>query len=108
MERDAEGQWLERFPPEVIRLVEELRGDPEAPALVPADEFYQTSARMILLRAYEERMARLQRELAQAAPEQQMQLLQELLEVQRKMREQELSGVRKTGSLRPAPAGEER
>lgn len=107
-ERDAEGEWLERLPPELIRLVEDLRGDPEASALVPADEFYQASARMILLRAYEARMARLQRELSSAPPEQQMQLLQEQVELQRKMREQELSSARKTGSLRPAPAPEER
>src|SRR5690606_39014392 len=37
--RDPDGEWLLAFPEELLPLVEELRGDPEAAALVPAGEF---------------------------------------------------------------------
>jgi DNA primase len=105
--RDPEGRWLEEFPPEVIPLVEELRGDPEAASLIPTDEFYSTSVRSILLRSYEARLAEIKRLFRLATPEESMQLLQEQLELQRRMREQHLTEGRKTGNLRPAIARED-
>src|SRR5690606_4886502 len=105
--RDPEGRWLEAFPAEIIPLLEELRGDPEGASLTPSDEFYSASVRSILLRSYEERLADIQRHFRLATPEESMRLLQEQLEVQRKMREQELTGGRKTGNLRPAALGED-
>lgn len=105
--RDPEGGWLEAFPPEVIPLVEELRGDPEGASLTPGDEFYSASVRSILLRSYEQRLTEIQRHFRLATPEESMRLLQEQLEVQRRMREAQLTGARKTGNLRPAALGEE-
>jgi DNA primase len=99
--RDAAGRWLEEFPPEVISLVEELRGDPEAASLVPTDEFYSTSVRSILLRSFEQRLAEIERHFRLATPEEAMRLLEEQIELQRKMRERQLTGGRKTGILRP-------
>lgn len=105
--RDPEGRWLEEFPPEVIPLVEELRGDPEAASLVPTDEFYTTSVRSILLRSYEARLAEIKRLFRLATPDESMQLLQEQLDLQRRMRDQHLTAGRKTGNLRPAIARED-
>jgi DNA primase len=105
--RDPEGRWLEEFPAEVIPLIEELRGDPEAASLIPTDEFYSTSVRSILLRSYEARLAEIKRLFRLATPEESMQLLQEQLDLQRRMREQHLTEGRKTGNLRPAIARED-
>lgn len=105
--RDVEGRWLEGFPEEVIPLVEELRGDPEGASLIPLDEFYSASVRNILLRSFEERLAEIKRHFRLATPEEQMRLLEEQIELQRKMRERELTAARKTGNLRPAALGEE-
>ncbi|HET8654829.1 MAG TPA: DNA primase [Longimicrobiaceae bacterium] len=102
LQRDPEGRWLEAFPRELIPLVEDLRGDPEAESLNPAEEFYLESLRSILLRAYDARLEELKRESAIAPPEQAIQLLREQLEIQRKIAEQNLTGRRKSGSLRPS------
>lgn len=105
--RDPDGEWLLAFPEELLPLVEELRGDPEAAALVPAGEFYGGSVRKILLRSYEARLAEIRGELRLADAETSMQLLQEQLELQRRMREQELDAGRMTGNLRAAAGGSE-
>lgn len=105
--RDPEGRWLEAFPEEVIPLVEELRGDPEGGSLTPTDEFYSASVRSILLRSYEQRLAEIKRHFRLATPEEQMRLLEEQIEIQRRMLERQLTAARKTGNLRPAALGEE-
>lgn len=67
--RDAEGAWLEVFPPEVLPLVEELRGDPEAASLVPADQFFMGSLQLIRARSIQARLAEISRELSQEPSE---------------------------------------
>jgi DNA primase len=105
--RDAEGNWLIAFPPELIHLVEELRGDPEAASLTPTDEFYSSSVRRILLRSYEQRLTEIRSNFRLATPEESMRLLQEQIEVQRRIREQELTAARKVGNLRTATLADE-
>ena len=104
--RDPEGRWLGAFPAETLPLVEELRGDPEAAALVPAEEFYRGSLRTIRLRPFERRLAEIRGEERLASPEEQVRLFEEQIELQRRMREQDLAAGRKMGNLRPAAAGE--
>lgn len=106
--RDPEGSWLIAFPPELIPLVEELRGDPEGASLTPADEFYSSSVRRILLRSYEQRLVEIRSNFRMATPEESMRLLQEQIEVQRRIREQELTAARKVGNLRTPALSEER
>ncbi len=85
--RDAAGEWLTRFPPEVQPLLEELRGDPEIASMVPAEAFFRGSVSQILERAHLERLAELTRELNIAGPEQQMLLLREKAQLVKVMRE---------------------
>ncbi len=85
--RDATGEWLTRFPPEVQPLLEELRGDPEIASMVPAEAFFRGSVSQILERAHLERLAELTRELNIAGPEQQMLLLREKAQLVKVMRE---------------------
>jgi DNA primase len=61
--RDPEGEWLNVFPPDVLPLVEELRGDPEAASLVPADQFFSGSMQLIRARSIQARLAEIEREL---------------------------------------------
>jgi DNA primase len=75
--RDAGGEWLNVFPPHVMALVEELRGDPEAATLVPADQFFMGSLQLIRARSIQTRLLEITRELPVAAPEQQMMLFRE-------------------------------
>ncbi len=86
-QRDAEGEWLTRFPPEVQPLLEELRGDPEVATMVPAEAFFRGSVAQILERAHLERLAELNRQLNLADPEQQMMLLREKAQLVQSMRE---------------------
>jgi len=85
--RDAEGEWLTRFPAAVQPLLEELRGDPEIASMVPAEAFFRGSVSQILERAHLERLAELTRELNIAGPEQQMLLLREKAQLVKVMRE---------------------
>jgi hypothetical protein len=62
--RDAEGEWLSVFPPDVLPLVEELRGDPEAATLVPADQFFMGSLQLIRARSIQARLVEIARELS--------------------------------------------
>ena len=75
--RDAEGEWLSVFPPDVLPLVEELRGDPQAATLVPADQFFMGSLQLVREPAVRARLAEIAREIPVAAPEEQMQLFRE-------------------------------
>ena len=86
-QRDAEGEWLTRFAPEVLPLLEELRGDPEVATMVPAEAFFRGSVAQILERAHLERLADLNRQLNIASPEQQMMLLREKADLVKSMRE---------------------
>ncbi len=67
--RDPEGEWLQVFPPDVLPLVEELRGDPEAATLVPADQFFMGSLQLIRARSIQARLAEIGRELTETSDE---------------------------------------
>src|SRR4051812_27807321 len=67
--RDAGDEWLQAFPPEVLPLVEELRGDPEAATLVPADQFFNGSLQLIRARSIQARLAEISRELSEGGTE---------------------------------------
>ena len=75
--RDPEGEWLKVFPPEILPLVEELRGDPEAVTLVPADQFFMGSLELIRSRSIQARLGEIAREMAVADADQQLALYQE-------------------------------
>jgi DNA primase len=93
--RDPGGEWLSVFPAGVLPQVEELRGDPEATTLVPADQFFQGSLQLIRARSIQARLGEIARELQLASPEQQLLLFRE----KKKLTEQ-LRGS--TGYLRKA------
>lgn len=76
-QRDPEGEWLRFFPPEVLPLVEELRGDPQAATLVPADQFFMGSLQLVREPAMRARLAEITRELDVASPEHQLELFRE-------------------------------
>ncbi|HEX8245537.1 MAG TPA: DNA primase [Longimicrobium sp.] len=103
--RDAEGGWLEVFPPDVLPLVEELRGDPEAATLVPADQFFMGSLQLIRARSIQARLAEIARELTVAPPDQQLLLFRE-----KKQLTDELRGtsgyLRKAGLKSPVAVSE--
>ncbi|HEX8695998.1 MAG TPA: DNA primase [Longimicrobium sp.] len=98
--RDADGEWLRVFAPDVLPLVEELRGDPEAATLNPADQFFWGSLQLIRARSIQARLAEIERELHLAAPEQQLSLFRE-----KKVLTDQLRGssgyLRKAGLPRP-------
>jgi len=98
-DRDTAGRWLETFAPQVVPTVEALRGDPEGEHLAAPEQMFDASIRRILARPYEERLRRIQRDLADASPERQAELLMEKVEVARTMRERNL--LLKPGTLRP-------
>jgi DNA primase len=75
--RDPEGEWLQVFPPAVLALVEELRGDPVAATLVPADQFFMGSLQLIRARSIQARLAEIARELTVADGDQQLLLFRE-------------------------------
>ncbi|HSU15139.1 DNA primase [Longimicrobium sp.] len=99
--RDAEGEWLNVFPPEVLPLVEELRGDPEAATLVPADQFFNGSLQLIRARSIQARLAEIARELSVAAPEQQLMLFREKKQLTDELRG--TSGYLRKAGLMKAP-----
>ncbi|HKP76395.1 MAG TPA: DNA primase [Longimicrobiaceae bacterium] len=96
--RDPDGEWLAVFPPEVLPLVEELRGDPQAATLVPADQFFMGSLQLIRDRPIRQRLAEIDRELTVAPPDQQLRLFQEKKELTRQLRGD--SGYLRKGGLR--------
>jgi DNA primase len=75
--RDGEGEWMEVFPPEVRPLVEELRGDPEAATLAPAEPFFEGSLNLIHARALQAKLDEVERKLQVAGPDQQLSLFRE-------------------------------
>jgi DNA primase len=88
--RDPGGAWLEAFPAEVLPLVEELLGDPEAEHLASAGSFFTETMQRLLSRPFVERLQAIQREIADAAPEVQERLLKEQSEIRATMRERKL------------------
>lgn len=75
--RDPDGEWLKLFPPHVLPLVEELRGDPEAATLAPADEFFAGALQLIRARSIQVRLAEIEREMAVAPDQEQLTLFRE-------------------------------
>ncbi|HEU4560726.1 MAG TPA: DNA primase [Longimicrobium sp.] len=104
--RDAEGEWLSVFPPEALPLVEELRGDPVAATLVPADQFFMGSLQLIRARSIQARLAEIARELAVADSEQQIVLFREKKQLTDELRG--TSGYLRKAGLKSAMAGAER
>jgi DNA primase len=104
-ERDPDGAWLAAFPPEVLPVVEELRGDPEAENIETPERYFEASVQRILARPFEERLAAIERELRIAPAEQQMPLLLEANEIRTTMRERRLP--LRPGSLRTSSAPQE-
>lgn len=99
--RDASGAWLERFPPEALAVLEELRGDPVSTTMVPADAFFRGCLMQIMERAHLVRLQALNRELLTADADQQPSLFQEKQRLVQAMRESGL--LRRPGFLsRPA------
>ncbi|MBV9773336.1 MAG: hypothetical protein JO040_05270, partial [Gemmatimonadetes bacterium] len=96
--RDADGAWLEAFPPEVLPVLEELRGDPEAAEIGDAEAYFQANLHRLLARPFEERLTEIEREMTVATPEQQALLLQETRQITAMMRERGL--LKKSGILR--------
>jgi DNA primase len=101
--RDAEGRWMEAFPPEVLPTVESLRGDPEGEYLTAPEQMFDASVRRLLARPYEERLRQLEGELADAPAERQSALMLEKQEILRTMRDRNL--LLKPGTLRTAAPG---
>lgn len=99
--RDSEGAWLERFPPEVLPVVEELRGSGEAAETGAAGEVLDAAVRRLQVRPFVERLQAIERELQIAPPELQMALLLELQEIRLTIRERGLPF--RAGVLRAAP-----
>ena len=61
----------------MLPLVEELRGDPEAATLCPANHFFAGCLQLIRARALQARLAEIAREMNVAGPEQQLLLYRE-------------------------------
>jgi DNA primase len=102
--RDPDGEWLKVFPPEVLPLVEELRGDPEAVTLVPADHFFAGALALIRARALQGRLAEIAREMNVADPDQQLVLYREKKQLTDQLRGD--SGYLRKGGLKPAMVAE--
>jgi DNA primase len=98
--RDPEARWLEAFAAEVLPTVEELRGDPESEHLTAPAQMFDGALRRILARPFEERLSKIDRQLAQASAERQEELMREKAELSRTMRERNL--LVKFGTLRDA------
>jgi DNA primase len=88
--RDPAGGWLESFAPDVLPLVEELLGDPEAQHIVSAASFFTETVQRLLSRPFLERLEAIQREIVDAPGEVQSMLLREQSEIRAMMRERRL------------------
>ncbi|HET7275979.1 MAG TPA: DNA primase [Longimicrobiaceae bacterium] len=93
--RDADGEWLNRFPPEAQAVVEELRGDPEAQHMEALESFYADSLRRMLARPYHDRLAEIERELRLVPDDESAALIAEKTEIVKSLRERGL--MRPTG-----------
>jgi DNA primase len=103
--RDPEGEWLGVFPPEVLPLVEELRGDPEAASLVPPDQFFSGSMQLIRARSLQARLAEIERELNLGVPdERQLVLFREKRQLTNELRGS--SGYLRKAGLKPVALAE--
>ncbi len=80
-QRDPEGDWLTRFPPDALAVVEELRGDPEAEHMEALESFYADSLRRILARPFHERLAEIERQLRLVPDEESAALIAEKTEI---------------------------
>ncbi|HEX2205695.1 MAG TPA: DNA primase [Longimicrobium sp.] len=75
--RDPDRGWLEVFPVELRRRVEDLLDDPEGASLAPADKFFEGSLNLIHARALQVRLEEVERKLLSAGPDQQLSLFRE-------------------------------
>lgn len=89
--------WISRLDQNVVERIQELRGDPEASNLSAPAAFFEANARALLARPYEERIARIKREIDIAPPEEQLRLQNELAEIRRQMLDHDLIGVKRYG-----------
>ncbi len=60
---DPEGTWMDGLTVEVVRAVEELRGDPEGFHLTDPDAYFTTSIREIKAWPFEDRLRRIEEDL---------------------------------------------
>jgi len=97
--RDPGGEWLRHFPPDLLPLVEELRGDPEAATLSPAEAFFWGSLYRIRARSLEARLAEIEREIPIAPLDQQLSLFREKKTITDELRGE--SGYLRKAGLRP-------
>jgi DNA primase len=97
--RDPGGEWLQHFPPDLLPLVEELRGDPEAATLSPAEAFFWGSLYRIRARSLEARLAEIEREIPIAPLDQQLSLFREKKTITDELRGE--SGYLRKAGLRP-------
>jgi DNA primase len=102
--RDPEGEWLQVFPPELLPLVEELRGDPQAANMLSPEQTFLGSVRLMQDRPKWMRLAEIDREMAVASAEQQLALYQEKKELTSQLRGP--SGYLRKGGLRTMVAAE--
>jgi DNA primase len=106
--RDREGRWIEGLEPAEAERVQELMGDREAGHIDAPAMFFEGNLRAMLARPYEERLARVQAEIASAEPARQLVLQQELVAIRNEMREHDLLGIKRYGVFRDTTAPEPR
>ncbi|CAN5845992.1 hypothetical protein BH23GEM6_BH23GEM6_15040 [soil metagenome] len=97
--QDSAGAWMQAFPPEVIPVVETLLGDPEAANIVSPERFYLDTMRQMIVRPYEERLAELERQLAEADDDEGLRLSQEKALILKEMRERGI--LKRYGAVQP-------
>jgi DNA primase len=85
-QRDAAGEWLAKFPAEVIPVVESLMGDPEAQNIGSPERFYSDTVRNLVARPFEERLTELERKLLGAPESEALRLMQEKVQLLAEMR----------------------
>jgi DNA primase len=95
-QRDEAGKWLERFPVETQRLLEELRGE-SSEATSPAEAFFQGSVLLIVARSYQKKQRELKERARAAGMELDLLLLREEEQLTKLMRENHY--LRKPGVL---------
>jgi DNA primase len=84
---DAAGEWIQRFPAEVIPVVEALLGDPEGANIGAPERFYSETMRQMVARSYEDRLSAIRSSLATATEEEALLLSQEKSRILAEMRE---------------------
>ncbi|HET6765417.1 MAG TPA: DNA primase [Longimicrobiaceae bacterium] len=88
--RDPDGAWLLRFPPDVLPLVEELRGMPTEEYTSAPEEFFESGLRRMRARGLEQKILDKEREIDRALPDQQPALVLEYQRLLTMVREQGL------------------